>query len=363
MTKEMEEQARTMADLAERAGLTSIASARSAFAQLCRNRLSEEQSWWVVARCTLIASEPIFQKIPFEDAREIAICQSVCASERRAWSHAGSVLLHDVLEQPRNAITIAHDISRHFIELVEPRMPRCAKNMEHWRALEALVWRTYDAIHSACILLNHGLVADALVAIRCATEASVKFKYLLKHPEGVEKLQSISQFSELIVHHESIEASKALNESPHPEVVQKYEKLQSSLRSNGYELRMDKKKRPEVEPRLSDSWKNHFIDKSAAKAFGDKNAHVVVKSLFDMGNAFAHSQYSVWDGWVQIKGQKLVVTGRAVGTEAKIELDTKIWILCQMFVRHLHILRSGMKWNYEELFAAGSIATHAKTSV
>ena len=358
----MDGKCHVMAEIAEEIGLTSIPDAVDYFHAVVARLGSTEHAWWETAFDALAVSGQLLEKMleldPSKhqelDGKRLEN-RNLTSRMRHKWTHAGSELEKRYLGDPFNSLRIAQRIGQAVIEVLPSTKPSCAKTTEQWHALEALNRRTYDAIHSASILNQHGLAADACVAIRCAAEAIAKFRYVREDANRVVELKKTSDQFLLDTKKHLKQLIEDLGYPVPTLLFNEIEQLSMDSESQGAQEVLKEAGSSKHIPRAKDNWRNHYVDNMASYVFGDKNRHMALKPLFESGDAFAHSRHSTWNNWVRVENGKLTACGKANSYELASDFRCSLLVVARYFTEHLCLLRPEMEWNYDELFSVAII--------
>jgi len=191
-----------------------------------------------------------------------------------------------------------------------PKANPTAHSPDVWLALEALLWRGYEALKATTALLDVG-VLENLVTLGIAQEALIRFRYLDIKPERLIDFKANDAFGEW----QTLDEFRTWGlESGIPLPAQHTDLLTNAtaeLKLLGFDptLQDDRKRLIDIRRKLG--WKGMIILEDAeAEVFGSRSS-LRYQEVFTPRDRVAHSLSQIWGRYVELDGDT-VKTGSSI---------------------------------------------------
>ena len=272
-------------------------------------------------------------------------------------ARAGMPHPHDrVFGSPDDMIRLNENLDRvcqpaevldRFLRIADSVIERVAegyghKEVNHAQALEATLWRAFDALKSIAVLRREGLVNAIEGEIRAAQEALLLHQWFTRSKKKAHDFRVRSYWNEAI---QMVEATRFNQERfghSDPRVDAQGRQRISELKALGVvaaivdgELQT-KSNLPKCEPR----WQDLVKDPNLEAVFGDEQYRYYLDG-FLRGNRSLHCLATGWDRYVAIEGGKLELKGMAAGKPVRIPMITYVPML--EFARALKVARPSFR--------------------
>jgi hypothetical protein len=297
-----------------------------------RHGASEDEAWLGVIQALVCEFRPGWSEetVQFDELNQVSRQRSFDA-------------LCEALSNEYFVLELIVAALREALHCIPPSLPANLSTIEQWHALEALLWRIHDGLHSIQLLAPHGLVAEVRVALRSCVEATLLFRCFTKDQTRVEKFRRncLAQEVSDIEWFTSFN-KKAFNRDWSPDILERYTLILvelnalRTLRTFNIESRKSEW-RGEQPTRKNPGWRQMVDDQMLKEIYGEEEQYRGHHDVFTKGDRFAHTLYQTWDGWVKLEGERLS-TIAAVQTEACL-LPVDFFLLAKDVLSALRIVR------------------------
>lgn len=246
------------------------------------------------------------------------------------------------------AVTIVEE----YIEVTAPFELSTKSEAKKVECLEALLWRSYDALKSISILLPAGLPADCEVLLRVLIEANSLFGYFAQ--SGVSKIDGYRRYcllKEAVDLEWFIDRNDDAGFTEDGPIREKYQQVLAELRQLGTERTTGSdgtRQWSGNKAKKNYHWQDLVRDEELRHMYNGETWRAYFDAVF-AGNVCAHSNVQCWPHWVIREDRKVSSIGKVIPV-APARLPIISMIVISKYIRSLRRLRPEVTPQYERLF-------------
>jgi len=179
-------------------------------------------------------------------------------------------------------------------------------SVELWWALEALLWRAYEALKSTNILLEHGVIEDH-VTLGIAQEALIRFKFLRSNPNSVRDFFAQDLYGEHLQMCRILGWAETNDVAVPDSLAKRQTAVLDRLKSLGFDIRNTEIKKRLKKLRDDLNWRKLVVLEGPSEDVFMSHPPIRYQEIFTPRDYVAHSLTQTWEAYAVIDGDSLSI--------------------------------------------------------